>query len=686
MDKCRIKVQSVGYFGNVITDQGVKPDPEKVDAINRMQAPTCKTELVTTLGMVNYLCRFMPNLANVTAPMRELVKQDVEFIWQEPQKKSFAEMKALICKETTLAFYDPRKELTLQVDASLKGLGAALMQEGRPIAFASKSLSQSEQNYAQIEKEMYAITFGCERFHQYIYGRMVTVESDHKPLEAINRKPLALAPARLQRMILRIQKYDQLNIVFKAGKEIPVADTLSRNFIQSSKVSDSLKESMNAQIHLVMSSTGMSDRKMSEIRKETQNDELMCELMDTIRRGWPNERRDCPKALTAFWNIRDELAVMENMVFKADRIVIPKTLKTEMLFRIHIGHLGIEKCRQRARQSVYWPGMNNDIEELVSRCGICQERRDSNGKEPMIPTPIPSRPWQIVGSDLFQWEGESYLAIVDYYSRYIEIERLRSTTSAAVIKKTKGIFARHGIPSRVMSDNGPQYASQEFSKFAEKWDFRHVTSSPTHAQSNGLSEKAVQIAKRILDKAKASHGDPYIAMMEYRNTPIDNFATPAQLLMSRNIRTFMPVTDRQLTPKTVNKANFAEVRERAKSEQKKSYDRKALKLPLKPLCVGDQVRIQQSAGWKPAEVVELCDSPRSYVVKTEEGATLRRNRKHLLSSAQPRPEQLTPTDADGLNTPTTETVAENNDTSGNASPQYVSRSGRVVKPRDVLDL
>ena len=690
MDKCRIKVQSVGYFGNVLTDEGVRPDPKKVSAINEMKAPNCKADLQTVLGMANYMSRFIPNLAEVSAPMRELVKNDSEFIWDKAQEKSFQEMKSLIARDTTLAYYDPKSELTLQVDASQKGLGAAIMQHGRPIAFASKSLTETEQNYAQIEKEMYAITFGCERFHQYVYGRKVTVETDHKPLEAINKKPLSAAPARLQRMMLRVQKYDQLNIVFKPGKQIPVADTLSRNFVKSTSISGSLQEMMNAQVHLVVSNTCLSDRKMNEMKTATGKDPQMQLLAETILKGWPDAKRKCPGEIADYWNIRDELSVMEDVIFKGDRIVVPKALRAEMLFRIHIGHLGIEKCRQRARQCLYWPGMNTEIDKLVSACKICQERRSSNPREPMIPTPIPSRPWQIVGTDLFEWEGQDYLSLVDYYSRWIEIKRLNSKTSPAVIKKVKELFVTHGIPNRVISDNGPQYASAEFENFAEKWDFQHVTSSPTHAQSNGLSEKSVQIAKRILNKAKASRSDPYEALLEYRNTPVDNFATPAQLLMSRRLRAFVPVMDKQLEPKVIEKEQFLNIRKEQKAVQKRNYDHHASKVPLKPLESGESVRIQSKNGlWKPAEVVSVCDptTPRSYIVKTGEGAVLRRNRKHLLNDN-------TENDSDAMldNTPTAEEICvDSSGVSNSASPvadpsQKVSSFGRIIKTRKPMDL
>ena len=226
-EKSIIGATEVSYFGHRLSADGIKPDPAKVAAIKMMEPPKSRAELETVLGMVNYLAKFAPSLSEINAPLRQLLKQSNEFLWDTQHDAAFRKMKEVITREPgpVLAYFDPDKELSLQVDASKYGLGAVLLQAGRPISYASKSLTDSEINYAQIKKEMYAILFGFKRFHQYAYGRHVLVESDHKPLESIMKKPLAAAPPRLQRMILQLQKYD-FTITHCPGKEIPVADTL----------------------------------------------------------------------------------------------------------------------------------------------------------------------------------------------------------------------------------------------------------------------------------------------------------------------------------------------------------------------------------------------------------------------------------------------------------------------------
>ena len=206
-EKCTIGVNEVPFFGNIITDKGLKADPSKIEAILKLEVPDSHEKLERFFGMVNYLSKFAPNLSEITSPLRSLLKKETEFLWDEPQSRAFVRVKQTITQSPVLVYYDPNKELTLEVGSSKDGIGACLMQENRPIAFASKGLTQAEIGYAQIEKELLAILFGCKRFHQYTYGRRVTVHSDHKPISAIMRKPISAAPPRLSRMLLQLQKY-----------------------------------------------------------------------------------------------------------------------------------------------------------------------------------------------------------------------------------------------------------------------------------------------------------------------------------------------------------------------------------------------------------------------------------------------------------------------------------------------
>lgn len=691
-DKLEVGVTEVTYFGHVLSSEGVKADPTKVKAISDMPPPTNKSELQTVLGMINYMSKFAPNLAEITSPMRSLLSKDVEFSWDKPQSDAFEKVKEVLTRSPgpVLGYYDPSKELTLQVDASKYGLGAALFQDSRPIAVASKSLTSSEVNYAQIEKEMYAIVFGCKRFHQFIYGRKVRVQTDHKPIVSIMKKSLLNAPARLQRMILQLQRYD-LQIEHLPGKDIPVADNLSRQFLPDS--CPGLSESFEAQVHMVTSNLPISDGKMIEIEKATLSDPQFVILKSVILEGWPLTRSDCPIEIRNFWNHRDELTVVGNIIFKGSKVVIPGSLRPQMLRKIHSSHMGVEKCLNRARDILFWPRMTQEITDMVLNCEICLEHRNGNCKEPLESHDVPKYPWQIVATDLFHFDNEDYVIVVDYYSNYFDVFKLNNTKSVTVINKLKCAFSRFGIPETVMSDNGPQFSCQEFADFSKQWDFKHITSSPHYPKSNGLAEKSVQIVKRIFKKCKEDNSDPNLALLEYRTSPLNSGFSPSQLLMSRKLRSVLPETVDNVLP---NSPNYDLVQEKllAKQEYQKRFHDVGSK-PLKPLKIGDPCRIRQSNGlWRPA-VVSNQHAKRSYVVETPDGAMYRRNRRDLIKTNENiviQNDFHVPENNCNYNSAKSDNnISENiqsevkpNQTDENSnkdSMPYVTRFGRVVKPK-----
>ena len=176
-DKCRFGLQEIPFMGHVVSSSGLKPDPAKIEAIVKMKPPVDKAGVERLRGTVNYLSRFVPKLSDVMHPISDLTRPDVEWTWDSVHDKAFEEIKHLLTQAPVLAYFDSTKELSIQCDASGQGLGAALLQEGRPLAYASRALSDTETRYATIEKEMLAIVFALEKWHQYTYGRHITVYS-----------------------------------------------------------------------------------------------------------------------------------------------------------------------------------------------------------------------------------------------------------------------------------------------------------------------------------------------------------------------------------------------------------------------------------------------------------------------------------------------------------------------------
>jgi len=360
-------------------------------------------------------------------------------------------------------------------------------------------------------------------------------------------------------MMIAVQNYD-IQVIYRPGSEIPVADALSRLHLPETDP-DTQHDSEFAVLSFFRS-VPIRDNKIQQIIEQTRIDQNLQVLVKTIAEGWPDHRHECNTAMLKFWNYRDELTYMDGVILKGDRIIIPETLQNDILNQLHASHLGMVKTKERARMVMFWPNITKDIENMIGSCSTCCTMAQNQAKESMMTSEIPTHPYEHVGTDIFEFMGVQYLVTADYYSRFIEVDKLTTSTSQQVITKLKAHFARHGIPKTLTSDNGTQFSSKEFRDFIDKWSIDHKTSSPNYPQSNGFSEKTVQPAKRIMSKAVEHQSDPYLAMLEYRNTPVDGLASPAQLLMSRQLRSVLPVLPRHLNSKVIPPSSFQQARER----------------------------------------------------------------------------------------------------------------------------
>ncbi|PVD27865.1 hypothetical protein C0Q70_10440 [Pomacea canaliculata] len=345
---------------------------------------------------------------------------------------------------------------------------------------------------------------------------------------------------------------------------------------------------------------------------------------------------DVEDNLRDYYAVRMELSVHNGLLTRGTRIVVPAPLHDDILKRIHEGHLGITKCRDRAKAAVWWPGINGRIKRIVEECRHCQEKKPTQSKEPLIPTELPQRVFQKCAADLLEFKGQSYLVFVDYYSRFIDLAHIKISTSAEVIKLLKSMFARQGIPEILVTDNGRQFTSREFQEFAVKWGFQHVTTSPHYPQGNGEAERAVQIAKKILQQ-----DEPELALLIYRDTTISATGySPAELACGRKLRTTLPTLPENLESKTFDKTAVTASDAKAKQSYKNCFDKRHGARPLDELLPGDTVlqKLDGEKHWRsPAVILQQC-APRSYIVQTPRGS-LRRNRRHLRRSRNFEPEQ-----------------------------------------------
>ncbi len=669
-DKCRIRQPTVGFLGERFGKDGMSPDPEKVTGINEMPAPTDVTGLRRIMGMVNYLGKYVADLAHVCKPMTDLLKADVEWNWGPKQEEAFSKVKQLLVDAPTLVYYDHSKLMAISADASSYGLGAVLWQmdgDGkRPVAYASRTLTDTEKRYAQIEKELLAVVWACEKFHRYVYGLEFRVMTDHKPLvPLINGTDLDKVPLRCQRLLMRLMRYS-VTAEHVPGKDLVVADTLSRS--PRPCMESYTEQEVELHVEALRAEWPASDAKLAELRTQTRRDAVLQEAIRYTLDGWPNRLGDVSPRVREFHNVRAHLSVADGLLLYDNRIVIPSASRADVLGRIHEGHQGITKCRERAATGVWWPGLTKDISDIVGRCGFCQIHKTAQHREPLALTPLPEGPWEHIAMDMCDHNGNKYLVVVDFYSRYIEIANLhKDSTTDKVITALSNMFARWGNPLQVTSDNGPQFASDKFKLYAERCGFTHTTSSPHYHQGNGEAERAVQTVKKFLEQE-----DPVHALAVYRATPIYSTGySPAEMLMGRQPRTGLPMLRRNQEMKVPDARNIVHKDQAYKEYVSQHYDQHHNARPLPVLAPGDPVRIktdEQDVWSSPSKVVNSDGGSRSYTVETPTGR-YRRNRRHI--QACPEPEVATPEDTQPevhMDTP---------------EPR---RSGRVIKPIQRLDL
>ena len=683
-DKIRYQTDSVKYIGHIISKDGLKIDPDKVSAIRNLPQPTNKNELLKFMGMVNYLGKFINNLSDVNQPLRLLLKNDYEWYWGPDQDKCFNKLKELLSSAPVLSFYDLSKPVTLSVDASSYGLGACLLQEDHPVAFASRSLNDHEKLYSQIEKELLAIVFGITKFSNYVYGRIPTVESDHRPLETIFKKPISSAPPRLQRLLIKLQGYS-LNVVYKPGKQLIIADYLSRTMSDSSDTCKLKVNSFEIEDNLSINHVivdNIENNLLNEIKSEISIDPVMVMLKNFIQDKWPENKSCCPKDVLAYWTFKDDLSVVDNLILKENKILIPSKLRSKLLNNLHSAHLGINKTIRLARDMYFWPGFSNDIKSKVGSCEICNSFKNVQAKEPLIPTDVPDLPWQKLGCDIFELDGKQYLVLGDYYSRFIEVDFLENISSDKVITKLKAHFSRYGIPSVLITDNGSQFSSGEFQNFAKLYKFNHITSSPNYPQSNGFSESCVKVIKNLLIKAKYAGEDPYLSLLKLRNTPLSNIGSPALLLMGRRCNSGLPMSTELKQPIITPPSNVKDSHLKSKNDQEFYYNRNVKSLPS--LNINDPVRfkapgVSKHTPLRKANVINKDVTPRSYIIKDVYGNTFRRNRKDLYYDKSQLNNKASELHNQGPNLYNKSQAHFENELSRR-------QSGRIIKPPNKLNL
>lgn len=475
-EKCVFGQTEIEFLGHRLSDKGVQPSESKISAIKQFREPTSTEEVHSFLGLVNYVGKFKPKLADLKEPLRNLLKNGVPFDWTIKHSDPFLRIKRAMSDTTKLGYCNTHDQTQVIADASPIALGAVLVQLDEQRT-PSKSLSDTEKRYCQTEKEALALVWAVEKFHIYLYGKTFDLVTDHKPLEAIF-KPTSRPCARIERWVLRLQSYSFV-VKYVQGKKI-IADPLSRLCLPDPNNKCTEVDNKTYVRSLIEYATPVA-LTIEEIERESIDDlEIKAVKKGIYENIWDG-------SVTVLKLFETEFCFHGHILLRSSRIVMPQTLRDRTLENAHEGHPGATVMKRRLRAKVWWPGMDKMTETFVKGCRDCTLVSAPTRPELMSRKLFPAGPWEDIAID-FKGKlpnGETILVVVDYYSRFVEAEFMRETSAKETIVRLVKIFSRLGVPKSIRADNGPQFTSKEFATFCRDYMVsclnirRHIGHRPT---------------------------------------------------------------------------------------------------------------------------------------------------------------------------------------------------------------
>ncbi|XP_046391594.1 uncharacterized protein K02A2.6-like [Ischnura elegans] len=614
--KCSFFKESISYLGHVVSHNQIQKCPVKIQAVSQMPRPKDLGELRRFLGLVTYYSRFIPDFSSKSYPLRRLLRTGERFVWSAAEEAAFVNLKSELCSDRLLIPFDPSKQVILTTDASPTGIAAVLSHDidghERPIAYASRALTQAESNYSQLDREALAIIYATTHFFNYIFGKRFVLVTDNEPLSRIFHpdRPLPqMTSSRLLRYASFLSGLDY-TVRCKKGRENENVDCLSR--APASTSSPSLEISIDQEINALHAETLLQISSASItadiVAEETAKDPELQALLQELK----TSRKDSPYTVSG------------DMLFRSDRAVIPKSVQAEILKELHMSHLGVTKMKQLARRYVYWEVLDKDIERLVKSCESCAKVRHSPPKAPIHPWNQPDENWERVHIDFAgPFDSQFFLMCVDARSKWAEVRMIHDAPSSAkTIATLEGIFSVHGYPSVMVSDNASIFRSEEFLKYCKERGIFQKFSAPNHPATNGLAERSIQTLKRRL-KAAADDPTPLTTklrdiMFRYRATPLASGRTPAELYLKRRIRTRLDA----LLPNC-----------------KAFVPTKHTNSRIRSLQLGERVQVKIYAGihhsWQFGIVLKKLGNCH-YIVKLDNGRIIKRHINQLIATLVPK--------------------------------------------------
>ncbi|KAG6454310.1 hypothetical protein O3G_MSEX008647 [Manduca sexta] len=591
--KCIYKTRKIEFLGHELSVNGIRPLQKYLTAIKTSRTPNTTEEIQSFLGLVNFVSKWVPDVATLTEPLRELLRlglgksANIQKYWRTKHDKAFEALKESLTSIQTLGYYNPLDKTQVIADASPMGLGAVLVQTDkngpRVIAYGHKALSDCEKRYCQTEKEALALVWAIEHFKIYLFGKDFELISDHKPLETIfgrNSKPCA----RIERWVLRLQAY-RYKVIYRPGKS-NIADTISR----LCKASSPEPFDSENYINQIVSFSQPIAIPLNEIEASSAIDEEILKVKNGV---FSNDWHD---SISNFKILQNELCFNGNILLRGTRIVIPGSLRQRVLEAAHEGHPGIVSMKARLRTKVWWPRIDTDAERFVKACRGCTLVSNPTPPHPMKRRSLPNEPWVDVAVDFMgPLPSQDYLLIIiDYYSRYKEIKIMRSITAADTIRVLKEIFSRLGYPATMTCDNGNQFSSEAFRAYCKECGIFVYNTIPYWPQMNGEVERQNrEVLKRLRicqSENRNWRNDIFNYLMMYNSTPHSvTGKSPSELFFKRQFRDKIPSAP-DMEYKTVD----SEVRDRdmQMKEKGKEYGDRIRKAKDSNLEIGEKVLIK----------------------------------------------------------------------------------------------
>ena len=604
--------QSVPFAGYVISSDGIRPDPEKLRAITDFPVPTNPSEVRSFLGLANQLAFFVPDIARLSSSIRALLKKGVAYQWLPAQQIDFDAIKAILTSDLCVRPFDINLPTEVLTDASrLHGIGFAILQRehnGQPrlISCGSRGLTSAEKNYATVELELLAIWWACSKSLFYLQGiPSFSVFTDHKPLVGLMEKPLEeILNPRLQRFREKLMPFN-LTISWAEGKSHMIADALSR-----APVADSASichvdipfEDAGDNLPGIMV-RAVSVPAMTSLREAAKLEPYSTWIRD-FHTG-ENFKKSPLRSVASRITLVDGLLVLDGL-----RLVVPPSERPAILALLHASHSGIQKTLANAKDLYFWPGLKRDVVAMVSSCETCQTLAPCQPREPLVFT-LATGPMEQVGVDLFEAVGVHWLVVVDRFSGFPFLHRLRTLDTDAVTRQLDIWFTMFGFPVLLRSDGGPQFRTR-FGEFCLERGIEWELSSPYNSQSNGLAESAVKAMKRLVIAVEPSNLPS--AIQEWRNTPRSSDGiSPSMAFFGRRTRGLLPC----LPQPTLDFPSRSPLVDQSGQD-------------LFPLAVDAPVWIQLRPGgtWKKG-TVRAQKSGRTYLVELPNRKSYVRNRRFL---------------------------------------------------------